>query len=126
MLDLQWPDEEEHFDQIKCVGFSNALLPILASAIDNGHVTWNYDDLVVNANGRTQTFNYLGFRYALEAVREYRSEPTGELSSLFPVCVSKIAKLDVDDDGKTIVLESYPLVAKTPTKPQRPEHWGTF
>lgn len=125
MFDVVWPEDED-LRQVKCVGFTDTMLPIIASAIDNGHVHWRWSDVVVNANGRTQTFDYLGFRYSLEAERVYRSEPTGELSSWFPVCVTKIAKLDVDDDGLTIVLEQYPLTGAAQPHQQRPEHWGTF
>lgn len=123
---MQWPEDLE---DVHAVGFSDMLIPILMNAIDSDHVKWSRVITSRNprAEGRYREFDYLGFRYGLDESFEAIPTPTGEDWDYVGYRIEKIAKLDVDDHGETIVLETYPITSpKQPQpKPQSPD-WGTF
>ena len=121
---INWPADNE---AITCVGFGDALLPVLIEAVENGRVEWV--ECIVSdkrTDGRYSEFDYLGFRYAVDEYYEPISEPTGERWDYVPVRVEKIAKVDVAGNGDTIIVEKYPLIHITPPKQPRPESWGSF
>ena len=121
---MNWPEDLE---AVTCVGFSESLLPILMNAVDADHVTWVVK--IVSAktsDGRYSEFDYLGFRYALDELYEAVSTPTGEDWGFVPVRVEKIAKVDTDDNGNTIVVESYPITTPQAAVQKYAGAWATF
>lgn len=114
---LDWPDDTL---EVECVGFSEGILYNLIVAIDHDRV-----EVVSNSeNGwsREWTFDYLGFRYRLEA--EIKEDASGILH-IAPYRMTKIAKMGVDDDGEPVVVESYPLT-KAIMKHKYEGTWGSF
>jgi len=121
---VNWPDDLE---AVTCVGFNDALLHILMSAIEADHVKW-VTRIKSNkaSDGRYSEFDYLGFRYALDELYEAASTPTGEDWGFVPVRVEKIAKVDTDDNGNTIVVESYPITTPQAAVQKYAGAWATF
>lgn len=121
---INWADAT----YIECVGFDRSLLPYLQNAIDNGVVKWGKRlSSQVASDGRYSEFDYLGFRYAVDELHEPLDDSPNALWDFVPVRVEKIAKVDEDDDGNTIIVEKYPLTSiKTPTPAPRPAEWGSF
>ena len=128
---MNWPEELE---DITCVGFSVALLPILMEAIDNGHVEWVTRKSSHRASdGRYAEFDYLGFRYGLDELYEITGIEPGidgrprEVHGYVPVRLEKIAKVDVDDCGNVLILEKYPLsMAAVERPPKYQGAWASF
>ena len=128
---MNWPEELEN---VTCFGFNDALLPILMSAVDNEHVDWvTQIRSEKTSDGRYSEFDYLGFRYAVDELYEITGIEPGvdgrprETHAYVPVRVEKIAKVDVDDDGKVFVVEQYPLgISQTPRPPKYQGAWASF
>lgn len=128
---INWP---ENFENVTCVGFVDALLPILMSAVDADHVEWVTQIKSAKASdGRYSEFDYLGFRYALDELYEITGIEPGddgmprEKHGYVPVRVEKIAKVDVDDDGNTVVVEQYPLAMTPAARPPKYQGaWASF
>ncbi len=113
--ELTWPDDT---NEVECVGFSVALVYDLIFAI-------NHDRVETISKGQNAwyhdwTFDFLGFRYTVEA-----EEVGGEL---VPYRIQKIARLGVDDDGNTIVDESFtnPTSMYPEPAPKYEGAWGSF
>lgn len=128
---MNWPEE---FEAVTCVGFNEALLPILMSAVDADHVEWVKQLHSMKASdGRYSEFDYLGFRYAVDELYEITGIEPGidgrprEKHGYVPVRVEKIAKVDVDDDGETFIVESYPLTTTPAARPPKYQGaWASF
>lgn len=114
--DLEWPDDT---DAVECIGFSKPLIYNLIHAIDHGRV----QVVSKGTNGwySSYTFDYLGFRYELE-VEEVRN------GVLTPYRLQKIARLGVDDDGNTVIEESFtnPQFMYPEPAPKYQGEWGSF
>jgi hypothetical protein len=112
---LDWPDDVEDFE---CVGFDVIVKHHLIFAIDHNRVK------VVNENVtawyHSFTFDYLGFRYLLETERR-----DGPAFRHVPYRLTKIAKVDVDDDGNEIIVEEWDA-PKTPPPVRYEGSWGSF
>lgn len=123
---MNWPD---NLEDIECVGFSEALLPILAEAWENGHVERQVGGIRYTSTSISWTFDYLGFRYQIDC--EERTDQRADGSFWWvstPFRLTKIAKLNIDDDGYQVVIEEYPLVVTlTPKQKARYQQaWGSF
>jgi hypothetical protein len=120
---MNWPADFEDFE---CVGFSSELASILAEAWDNKHVE-------IVRSGRAGSyfhwaFDYLGFRYRVDC-EEQMVERDGRTWAIYNAYrLEKVAKLDVDDDGNTIVIEEYPMTTpkQFAPKPRYEGVWATF
>lgn len=121
-------------DDLEAVGFSATLLSFITTAVDNGQVDWvrTISGDNPHAEGRYREFDYLGFRYGMDEAYEVISIEPGahgrgvERHEFVAFRVEKIAKVDEDDDGNTIIVEKYPLTNQAPKQQSRPESWGTF
>lgn len=117
---IDWPDD---IHEVECVNFSQPLIYDLMVGINHERVT--VISHTQNSWYHTYVFDYLGFRYELETEIEGGFMPVGEPEHQAPYRLSKIAKLDVDDDGETVVR---PLTKPTMTT-QTPSYdgvWGSF
>lgn len=122
---MNWPEDLE---AVTAVGFSDALLSTLVEAIENDHVEWvTRIASDKTSDGRYSEFDYLGFRYAVDELYEPIVGFEGQRADwdYIPVRIEKIAKVDVDDDGNTFIVESYPLT-KAVVKPKYEGSWGSF
>lgn len=120
---MNWPEDLEG---VTCVGFNEGLLTQISIAVDNDHVEWVTKIKSAKASdGRYSEFDYLGYRYAVDELYEPVSTPTGEDWGYVPVRVERIAKLGVNDDGGTILVEQYPLTGQAIPEPY-PTMWATF
>ena len=120
---MNWPDIED----VECVGFNSALLPILIEAWENGRVDRHVGAIRRSSTDFSWTFDYLGFQYQIDFEQGSKTFPDGSFGThSTPYRLSKIAKVDVDDDGNTVIVESYPCVPQQPKAQPRPESWGTF
>ena len=128
---MNWPED---FEAVTCVGFPDAVLPILMSAVDNRQVEWvTRISSTKSSDGRYSEFDYLGFRYALDELYEITGIEPGadgrprETHGYVPVRIEKIAKLGVDDDGDTFIVEQYPLgISQLPRPPKYQGAWASF
>jgi hypothetical protein len=114
--DLEWPDDTT---EVQCIGFSQPLIYDLIHAIDHGRVKVISKD--TNAWYSSYTFDYFGFRYEL-AVEEVRN------GVLTPYRLQKLARIDEDDAGETVIVESFtnPQLIHHPNQPTYDDSWGSF
>ena len=128
---MNWP---ENLEDVDCVGFSDGSLCELSIAVDNHEVTWVTQIRSRKASdGRYSEFDYLGFRYAVDELYEITGIEHGadgmprEKHDYVPVRFERIAKVNVDDDGKAFVVEQNPLAMHPTEKPPKyVGQWASF
>lgn len=128
---MNWP---ENLEDVDCVGFSDGSLCELSIAVDNHEVMWvTQIRSRKTSDGRYSEFDYLGFRYAVDELYEITGIEPGadgmprEKHDYVPVRVERIAKVNVDDDGKAFVVEQYPLAMHPTVKPPKyVGQWASF
>lgn len=109
---LDWPDD---ILSVECVNFSQPLIYDLMVGVNHERV--EFVSSRVNSWYHTYVFDYLGFRYELEV------EEFGELRT--PYRLSKIARIDVDDEGEPVVV-SLTAPPKAVPSPSYEGVWGSF
>lgn len=123
---MNWPDDLE---DIECVGFNSALLPILAEAWENGHVNRHVGAVRRSSTDLSWTFDYLGFQYQIDCEEGSEMREDGRYWSITtPYRLSKIGKLGLNDDGDEFLIEKYPLVITLNHKQEAryQQAWGSF
>ena len=63
---MSWP--EPHEGKVKCIGFPEAWLPAIMSAVDNQMVKWGKNDLFMDLG--TAQFDWAGCTWEMSEMRE--------------------------------------------------------
>lgn len=103
---MAWPT---NLDTV-VINFPVDLLPYLKSAIENKRVKWVEGSQTYFAESFAVEFDYLGFRYLL-------SEQFEIVTS-----VTKIAKIDEDEEGNELIVEDYAFAQKC----EQYGNWGEY
>jgi len=114
---LEWPDD---LSVIECANSLHiAAIETIADAVMRNTV--DYVSHSTNGFYHHLTFDFLGFRYHLDA-EEFGTD-TG--IRCVPFRLEKVAKVDVDDGGEPVVVESYPLT-RAVMRQKYEGNWGSF